>query len=985
MGMAELMKEINKEWKGDILHRGVATYDYKRIPFTSPRLNYMSFGGIPMGKLVEFYGEEHGGKALGLDCDILTPNGYKKMRDIHIGDAVISGQGQATTVVGVYPQGVKPMYRFTFADHTTIDCSDEHLWAVNYHGAHGIRQEVLSANELYKCYKSKKNGRNYFKYSIPTPIVSDIDNGQKLLIDPYLLGVLLGDGGLNGRCVNVCLSEPDLVEKVSNIVNDDWDMKLTSTDGLNYRIVHRGKITNQYSRNMTLRQALNNLGLHCKPIDKHIPKEYLYTSVENRILLLQGLYDTDGYTDKSGALNFDTSSPQLSNDFAFLVRSLGGIDMVTSSLGRYKKDDSWIECNTTYHHRLIFRNGIMPCTSKKHLLRYNSDRVGMYYRKIVDITPIAPVECQCIKVDADCHTFIAENVTVTHNTTTALDIVANYQHMENAKGVVYADLENTLDTVWATKLGVDFDRDDIWILNPTNQGAETIFEKLLQMIETDEIGLIVIDSLGVMVSNQALDKSVEEKTYGGIAMALTNFSKKAEMLCHKHNCTIIGINQMRDDMNSMYGGQTTTGGKAWKHNCFSGNTRFVTDKGLRRFRDCKDGEIVTVVDKDGELREATVHYYGAQQLQRVKLHTPNSQFEVICTPDHRWILSDGSVTENLKVGDKLWYRPDNTQHTIDNVRAAEMFCLGMAIADGCDYKNKGSIGIRVILCGDKIKYSKYFELAGYRKSMQNGYIGYSKLHISKQKFLDGECWKYLSAYDNRYLFMGYYAGDGEFDGNSCVTVDTRVLDFIRYTCNLCGYFITSEKFCERRSGYANGKPYYRIQFTTHTNKYNGWVVESIEHFGVAGTYCVEEPITHSFTLEKGIPTGNCSARFEFRRGKFFDDKYKELSRAAENPIGNYVMVSMTKNKTCPPTRRTGFYTLRYDIGIDYIYDLTEVAIKYGIIDKAGAWFSILDTETGEVIAKLQGQSGLANYLDNEDNISTLKMIEDYLDKKMSED
>ena len=49
MGMAELMKEINKEWKGDILHRGVATYDYKRIPFTSPRLNYMSFGGVLWG------------------------------------------------------------------------------------------------------------------------------------------------------------------------------------------------------------------------------------------------------------------------------------------------------------------------------------------------------------------------------------------------------------------------------------------------------------------------------------------------------------------------------------------------------------------------------------------------------------------------------------------------------------------------------------------------------------------------------------------------------------------------------------------------------------------------------------------------------------------------------------------------------------------------------------------------------------------------
>lgn len=277
-------------------------------------------------------------------------------------------------------------------------------------------------------------------------------------------------------------------------------------------------------------------------------------------------------------------------------------------------------------------------------------------------------------------------------TTTALDIVANYQHMQDAKAVIYIDAENTLDTVWATKLGVDVE--SMYIFNPTNQGAETIFEKRIQMIDTGEVGLVVIDSLGVMVSNQALEKSVEEKTYGGISMALTNFSKKAEMLCNKHNCTVIGINQMRADMNSMYGGTTTTGGMAWKH--------------------------------------------------------------------------------------------------------------------------------------------------------------------------------------------------------------------------------------------------------------------------------------------------NCAVRLEFRRGKFFDNKYKELTRGAENPLGNYVTVSMTKNKTCPPTRRVGFYTLRYDIGIDYLYDLTEVAIKYGAIDKAGAWFSILNPETGELIAKLQGQAGLCNYLEDDEHRDVLMLIEQFIDSKVAE-
>lgn len=279
-------------------------------------------------------------------------------------------------------------------------------------------------------------------------------------------------------------------------------------------------------------------------------------------------------------------------------------------------------------------------------------------------------------------------------TTTALDIVANYQHMENSKGVLYCDLENTLDTVWASKLGVDFDRDDMWVLNPTNQGAETIFQKIIDMIETDEIGLVIIDSLGVMVSNQALEKSIEDKTYGGIAMALTNFSKQASALCNKHNCTVIGINQMRLNLNSTYGGEDTTGGKAWRHNCI--------------------------------------------------------------------------------------------------------------------------------------------------------------------------------------------------------------------------------------------------------------------------------------------------ARLEFRHGSYFDTKYKVLSRRADNPIGSYVEVYMAKNKTCPPNRHNGFYTLRYDIGVDYLFDLIEVGLEFGLITRRGAWFDIVDPNTGEVLVEsIQGQSNVYNFLADEANIEILKKLEEVIDSKIT--
>lgn len=133
------------------------------------------------------------------------------------------------------------------------------------------------------------------------------------------------------------------------------------------------------------------------------------------------------------------------------------------------------------------------------------------------------------------------------------------------KKVLWVDCENTFDTDWANLLGVDIDI--LYFMAPQSQSAEQIFEIVINLIETGELGLVVIDSYGVMMSQQAYDKTLEDKTYGGIAAALTQFSKKAEMFCAKTNCALIGINQIREDMHSAYGGTTTTGGKAWKHNC----------------------------------------------------------------------------------------------------------------------------------------------------------------------------------------------------------------------------------------------------------------------------------------------------------------------------------------------------------------------------------------------------------------------------------
>ena len=90
-----------------------------------------------------------------------------------------------------------------------------------------------------------------------------------------------------------------------------------------------------------------------------------------------------------------------------------------------------------------------------------------------------------------------------------------------------------------------------------------------------------------------------------------------------------------------------------EHNCFSSSTKFVTDEGIMEFGKCKDGQIVNVLDKNGQWRKATVHYYGKQKLYDVTLQSDKNEKKIVCTRNHRWILSDDSVTTNLSINDKL--------------------------------------------------------------------------------------------------------------------------------------------------------------------------------------------------------------------------------------------------------------------------------------------------------------------------------------------
>ena len=300
------------------------------------------------------------------------------------------------------------------------------------------------------------------------------------------------------------------------------------------------------------------------------------------------------------------------------------------------------------------------------------------------------------------------------------------------------------------------------------------------------------------------------------------------------------------------------------HNCFQRDTRFITSSGIKSFKDFIDGEETQVLSSDGKWHSATVRCYGRKPMQKVTLERCGKVIDVNCTSDHRWILKDGSVTTDLKVGDVLLPLKDSTAFKVDSKRCAEMFCLGFVIGDGCDHIVHGNLNIQALLCGNKMMYADVFRQAGYREQVskvENSLCFIKRASIGKQEFLTSRMWEILSFEDKRALFNGYMAADGSqtTDVRYVWTSDNRVLDMIKDLSALSGYHIFKIREHNNSTNYKENRLLYEIVLTFKYSVNTAWCVKGIKAQKNKDyeAWCVEEPVTHSFTLENGIVTGNC--------------------------------------------------------------------------------------------------------------------------------
>ena len=248
-------------------------------------------------------------------------------------------------------------------------------------------------------------------------------------------------------------------------------------------------------------------------------------------------------------------------------------------------------------------------------------------------------------------------------------------------------------------------------------------------------------------------------------------------------------------------------------------------------------------------------------MQIVTFKSCRSQKTVVCTADHRWILKDGSVTTNLKIGDSLAILPELVLEDGMKEKAEfQAWTTGFIIGDGVDRKT-GSTTVR--LCKSKNKYADYFVKAGDTITYPNSYNGdASVLHKGsfKQDFLNCKAWRYFDARCKRFLFEGYYAADGAVGTNKVATTDDRIAEMIRDISSLAGYYIASENEYIRDTNFKKDARIIDFRFRKYQNVNNPWIVKDIKTYQHGVQYeawCVEEPETHTFTLDGGMVTGNC--------------------------------------------------------------------------------------------------------------------------------
>lgn len=397
------------------------------------------------GKHCRVVGVQTGqGKDQPLDAKIRVPGGWSTMGAMKVGSVVVTPDGGTANVVAIHPQGVKQVYRVTFADGRSTEAGAEHLWKVYYVNTQKHKRwRVVTTLEMLRLI-SMPNPRVYVQLIEP-----EISLDKELPLDPYLLGVLLGDGCFSASSVKLTTPDNEILERVSSLIEP---FGLTVKHRARYDYDLTGGPNNKVNE---LKNVLHSMGLWgMLAHEKDIPDCYMEASVDQRWELLRGLMDTDGTCSTSATSSYCTTSLLLAGKVQYLVRSLGGHAAIS------------VRDNKTYTHngekklgRRAYQINIrikqpsrLFSLERKRSRTKDDNQYADLKLCVKSVVPTRQVETQCISIDHPDHLYITDDFIVTHNTFCALKSVEliGYRALIVVPAMYadkwYADVLETFDT-----------------------------------------------------------------------------------------------------------------------------------------------------------------------------------------------------------------------------------------------------------------------------------------------------------------------------------------------------------------------------------------------------------------------------------------------------------------------------------------------------------------------------------------------------------
>lgn len=338
-----------------------------------------------------------------------------------------------------------------------------------------------------------------------------------------------------------------------------------------------------------------------------------------------------------------------------------------------------------------------------------------------------------------------------------------------------------------------------------------------------------------------------------------------------------------------FGGEPILKRHAKIYNCFHKDTKFVSSEGVVSFNDLSDGQQVTVLTHTGSWKRAKVVYGGRQELISLTIARHNSEdYTVLTTDGHDWIMNgtlQKKQTKDLNIRDELFAVPDIfNDFDYDNSEPDERlyWAYGYVYGDGTKVKYKdGNYKYSMVrLCGDQIKYKYRFEELGFKNSsslsLDGDFIAYTGKYLKTTPSPEKDEPRLIRAF-----VRGYLDADGELNRNYTKNLYTTIqssdkehIEFIRKCFPVAGVFIISEQDLTGQETNFGVRPYtIRFHITNHIGgkgcaKFRVYNIEKTKRY--EDVWCLEVEDDHSFVLDNGLTTGNCTSSY-CDRLRFFQE------------------------------------------------------------------------------------------------------------------